>query len=917
MATGDFTWDSQNFAGFYYDIDHDVGTETLTATPRDNKLSGDYPCGLVYETTMQETPFKFKDWGSYNVIGFLGEKCFAGYIEGSNFENGYLFEKSAVRSSISNGQIERILLDDDKEITITSSSPMKLKEGYVLSLKDIDISGNDVYLDLLRNGVVVDSRKIQPSKQGATIADRTYYYRNSQLGDQNGLVTIAVHFKNAFRGADTNIATVDGEFQISETAISLKTGQQYDKMTIGEVDVNSGSVTMENRGYPITLSRNRDTLLMGGISLKTADSKSLRYFIHKPLIRDLGIDEEQPGHKSTTSNEASASPFASSKQQTRRDESHGTAVPADTQQAGYDQLSVTSNEPVTRTIGPEGGSIYLGDGIKIIFPEGSVDKDMEVSASIIDPSTYLEDDLYEGVVISVDNQGRELNKPAEIRVPLPSYIGRDDENQISAGTIDESTGALIEEDCHIEVLDGGVEAVLSADHFSNKYLRWIQETLLQEPLEYGPLTVPYYEQGGPWCWAASTLMLCQAARLKEDAQVFDVIGKTGIDETGLEDINVLGGYVQEHTSLSAQSETWKIGSQFADRLRTYIRKQLAFKHNPVMVLSSKKEHAWVVVGYDGDMFYVHDPQDPAAMPPYTKISWGNEDEGLCKLWTVESVATMVVPDDISSKSYPVSLNLLGEGELSFNEINPKIKHRTMYPFKWTNSRSGYSIFTPGDGERLDALPADITELSVGGISIANPDRKSARQVTVSIEVMDQMEKNKNKFGTSQSKTITVQPASVAHLTFDAIPVSNFYIDGVNKYKFMATAREGGKQVAKAVFFFEFKASNWKIWEIVPGTDTRLDGISGITDFTYVVSQSGSTMTFTGTEGLFPDLDIVGTISGKTFTGTFIDHDPKSPSYGKTHGKVDLTFSDDGNHFTGTLMDEDWSQELEWGGDKQP
>ncbi|MDM7912423.1 MAG: S-layer protein domain-containing protein, partial [Methanotrichaceae archaeon] len=47
VATGDFTWNPQNFAGFYYDIKDDIGTETLTTTiTGDKKLSGDSPYGI-------------------------------------------------------------------------------------------------------------------------------------------------------------------------------------------------------------------------------------------------------------------------------------------------------------------------------------------------------------------------------------------------------------------------------------------------------------------------------------------------------------------------------------------------------------------------------------------------------------------------------------------------------------------------------------------------------------------------------------------------------------------------------------------------------------------------------------------------------------------------------------------------------
>ena len=82
------TWDNSTFSGFYYDIDKNVGAETLTirptaATPTGATLS-DQPDandirGVVYQTKAQLKTFKFKPWGQYDVIGFLADKYFAAY----------------------------------------------------------------------------------------------------------------------------------------------------------------------------------------------------------------------------------------------------------------------------------------------------------------------------------------------------------------------------------------------------------------------------------------------------------------------------------------------------------------------------------------------------------------------------------------------------------------------------------------------------------------------------------------------------------------------------------------------------------------------------------------------------------------------------------------------------------------------
>jgi hypothetical protein len=47
--------------------------------------------------------------------------------------------------------------------------------------------------------------------------------------------------------ADTNIATADGVFQISDTVTPLKPNQQYDKMSIRNVDATGLAINMETR----------------------------------------------------------------------------------------------------------------------------------------------------------------------------------------------------------------------------------------------------------------------------------------------------------------------------------------------------------------------------------------------------------------------------------------------------------------------------------------------------------------------------------------------------------------------------------------------------------------------------------------------------------------------------------------------
>ncbi|HQJ29254.1 MAG TPA: S-layer protein domain-containing protein [Methanotrichaceae archaeon] len=288
VATDSFAWNPQNFAGFYYDLKKDLGTETLTTTITEGKkLSGDAPYGVIYQTTAQGKDFEFEDWGTYKIIGFMAQKYFAGYIENTeNLGKNIMFKESSDENSLSDEQLQQILMDDDEEYTLTSGSPFKLEEGYELSIKSIDIDGNKVYLELMKDGKSVDTKVVSPSKDGATEADKTYYYK-TDVGDQKDLVIIAIHFKNAFRGADQDIATIDGQWQISDSATEVKADTEYDKMTIRTVDATAGTITMDNKDNAITLSKNKDTLLMEKVHIKTADNDTLRYYIYK--------EETEPG----------------------------------------------------------------------------------------------------------------------------------------------------------------------------------------------------------------------------------------------------------------------------------------------------------------------------------------------------------------------------------------------------------------------------------------------------------------------------------------------------------------------------------------------------------------------------------------------------------------------------------------------
>ena len=93
-----------------------------------------------------------------------------------------------------------ILIADSRSRTMNSGTPLGLEEGYELLIQSIDIDGNRVYLELYKDGIVIDSKIIMPANE----VDDTFIYSRPETSQK-----IKVRFKNAFRGAEQSLATID------------------------------------------------------------------------------------------------------------------------------------------------------------------------------------------------------------------------------------------------------------------------------------------------------------------------------------------------------------------------------------------------------------------------------------------------------------------------------------------------------------------------------------------------------------------------------------------------------------------------------------------------------------------------------------------------------------------------------------
>ena len=169
------------------------------------------------------------------------------------------------------GQLTKVLIDDDRRETFDTDSPLGLADGYKIALESVDERGEKVSLALFKEGVLIDSQVIGPSRSGADLRDQTYVYK-SRVGGAEDLAVIAIHLRSAFSTGDDGFAEVDGIWQISEDVVSVEVGDEYGDMTVQEVDPGEMTITMTSE-EEIVFRPDDDLPLLGDIRIRTADQR--------------------------------------------------------------------------------------------------------------------------------------------------------------------------------------------------------------------------------------------------------------------------------------------------------------------------------------------------------------------------------------------------------------------------------------------------------------------------------------------------------------------------------------------------------------------------------------------------------------------------------------------------------------------
>jgi len=261
-----FDWTPFNFEGLLYDIDTGEGGETLHIEHSGIKVDDNK---LTYTTNLISKNFEHNSdgWNSFQSVGFIGDTYFAGYKS-----NSFI---SSDRSLIKEGNLSKILINEDKKHTLNIDDSLTLEQGYSLRIDEISSESDAVMLTLLNDGENI-------STDIASEGD-TYVYEIDV--DGTDIPIIVAHIDKIYSDMETNSSLIDGLFQISDNFTTLKNGDTYGIMEV--TSFSSSSIVLKNEDS-FNLSKGDTINIMVDINFKIADdSSAIRFYPFQEIIEVL------------------------------------------------------------------------------------------------------------------------------------------------------------------------------------------------------------------------------------------------------------------------------------------------------------------------------------------------------------------------------------------------------------------------------------------------------------------------------------------------------------------------------------------------------------------------------------------------------------------------------------------------------
>jgi S-layer protein (TIGR01567 family) len=258
------TIDATQFAAFYYDIDDNVTTETLSiknVAGNNGNVIGEG--GLVYTTKIQQVDYEYENsaagWDNYSLLGFFADK----YIP---------------LKSNSADKLAKLVLDSDDKYTVRTGETLDLGQGYSLQAKQVDVDGEKVWLEFDKDGEYVDDEIIEVGT-----GESTWDVELDDIQDEDDVVVLKVHVNQVFQGAVDSIAQIEGIWLIDyANAMTIESDDEFGELN--DVSINGDTLNITNEDT-FTLTRDSTNEIAEGMSFMVADTPTnvLRFYLMKEI----------------------------------------------------------------------------------------------------------------------------------------------------------------------------------------------------------------------------------------------------------------------------------------------------------------------------------------------------------------------------------------------------------------------------------------------------------------------------------------------------------------------------------------------------------------------------------------------------------------------------------------------------------
>ncbi len=267
-----FTFNFENFAAFYYDMDNSVDTETLTGTVTGDKIQeGD----LEYTTEPKLVDYEY-NWTigtpavdeQYYIMGFFGEK----YVPFN------IVDVDGTVTDLKAEKMAKLVIDDDEKFTLKTGATMELGEGYTIIVDQIDVDGNKAYLKFLKDGKEINSSIVNTNDSTSN------WILRQNITNEKNVQVMRIHVKDVFQGTQDSLVEIDGFWLMDfQNATELKSD---DKFGILEYDSFASGVLTFTSESNLTLTTDMDKQIANNMYLKTADNDTVTkgYFYVKAEI---------------------------------------------------------------------------------------------------------------------------------------------------------------------------------------------------------------------------------------------------------------------------------------------------------------------------------------------------------------------------------------------------------------------------------------------------------------------------------------------------------------------------------------------------------------------------------------------------------------------------------------------------------